>query len=44
MFTPGQLIDVQVLDGGYSTPIPQSTLCDRAEQSAGAIMQTLLTP
>ena len=41
---PGQLIDVQVLDGGYSTPIPQSTLCDRAEQSAGAIMQTLLTP
>jgi hypothetical protein len=39
---PGQLLDVQVLDGGYASPIPQATLCDRAEESASAMMQTLL--
>ena len=39
---PGQLLDVQVLDGGYSTPIPQPTLCDRAEEYAAATMRTLL--
>jgi hypothetical protein len=38
----GQLLDVQVLDGGYSTPIAQATLCDRAEESAAAAMQTLV--
>jgi Protein of unknown function (DUF3558) len=41
---PGQLLDVQVLDGGYSSPIPQATLCDRAEEYAWATMQTLLKP
>jgi hypothetical protein len=41
---PGQLLDVQVLDGGYSSPIPQATLCDRAAESASAMMQTLLRP
>jgi hypothetical protein len=37
----GQLLDVQVLDGGSTPPIPQTSLCDRALDSAIAAMQTL---
>jgi hypothetical protein len=40
--TSGQLLDVQVLDGGGTPAVPQSTLCDRALQSATAAMQTLV--
>lgn len=39
---PGQLIEVQVLDGGRKPPIPQEQLCRDAEQSAEAVMTTLL--
>jgi hypothetical protein len=39
---PGQLIEVQTLDGGRRPPIPQEQLCRDAEQSANAAMTTLL--
>ena len=38
----GQLLDVQVLDGGDAPPVPQGDLCIRAEQSAGEMVRTLL--
>jgi hypothetical protein len=37
---PGQLLDVQVLDGGASAP--QSELCTSAEQAATEIMKRLI--
>jgi hypothetical protein len=38
----GQLLDVQVLDGGDIPPVPQPDLCNRAERSAGEMIRTLL--
>jgi hypothetical protein len=40
---PGQLVEVQALDGGRRPPIPQEQLCRDAEQGANAAMATLLT-
>lgn len=40
---PGQLVDVQALDGGRKPPIPQEQLCQDAEQAATAVMETLLS-
>jgi hypothetical protein len=39
---PGQLIEVQALDGGRQPPISQEQLCRDAEQGAKAAMTTLL--
>jgi hypothetical protein len=39
---PGQLVDVQALDGGRKPPIPQEQLCQDAERAATAVMETLL--
>jgi hypothetical protein len=39
---PGQLIEVQALDGGRQPPIPQEQLCRDAQQGAEAVMSTLL--
>ncbi|WP_433295085.1 DUF3558 domain-containing protein [Pseudonocardia sp. CA-142604] len=39
---PGQLLDVQFADGGRQPPIPQPQLCQNAEQTADAVMETLL--
>jgi hypothetical protein len=39
---PGQLVDVQALDGGREPPIPQERLCQDAERAATAVMETLL--
>jgi Protein of unknown function (DUF3558) len=38
----GQLIDVQVLDGGDTPPVNQDKLCQRATRTASEIMATLL--
>jgi hypothetical protein len=40
---PGQLVDVQAQDGGRRPPIPQEQLCRDAEESANAVMATLLS-
>jgi Protein of unknown function (DUF3558) len=40
---PGQLVDVQAMDGGRKPPIPQEQLCQDAEEGANAAMTTLLT-
>jgi hypothetical protein len=40
---PGQLIEVQAMDGGRKPPIPQEQLCRDAEEGANAAMTTLLT-
>jgi Protein of unknown function (DUF3558) len=39
----GQLLDVQLSDGGGRPPIPQHELCARAEQAAETLMQSLLS-
>ena len=39
----GQLVDVQAQDGGRRPPIPQEQLCRDAEESANAVMATLLS-
>jgi Protein of unknown function (DUF3558) len=38
---PGQLVDVQLLDGGHVPPLPQEILCARARSSAEEIVKTL---
>src|SRR4029079_4977407 len=38
----GQLLDVQLSDGGGKPPIPQQELCVRAERAAETLMQFLL--
>jgi hypothetical protein len=38
----GQLLDVQLLDGGHQPPLRQEELCSRAQASAEAVMKTLL--
>jgi hypothetical protein len=38
----GQLVDIQVGDGGSSPPIGQQDLCTRAHQTASAAVRTLL--
>ena len=38
----GQLVDVQVLDGGGQQPVPQDMLCARATQSADMLLKALL--
>ena len=40
---PGQLVEVQAMDGGRKPPIPQEQLCRDAEEGANAAMTTLLT-
>lgn len=40
---PGQLVDVQALDGGRQPPISQEELCHDAERAAAAVMKTLLS-
>jgi hypothetical protein len=39
---PGQLIDVQMLDGGDNPPVTQDELCQQAARAADEIMKTLL--
>jgi hypothetical protein len=39
---PGQLLDVQLADGGRTPPIPQPQLCQDAQTVADAVMTTLL--
>jgi hypothetical protein len=39
---PGQLLDVQVLDGGDTPPVTQQELCQRATRVAQEMMKTLL--
>jgi len=39
---PGQVLDVQVANGGRQPPIPQSELCTDAEVTAGIAMGNLL--
>jgi hypothetical protein len=39
---PGQLVDVQALDGGRRPPIPQEQLCRDAERAATEVLETLL--
>jgi hypothetical protein len=39
---PGQLMDVQALDGGRKPPIPQDQLCLDAERAATEAMETLV--
>ena len=39
---PGQLLDVQVQDGGNESVVPQSDLCERAERSATQMMTSLI--
>jgi hypothetical protein len=38
----GQLLDVQLSDGGGQPPIPQQELCARAEQVAETLMWSLI--
>lgn len=38
----GQLLDVQMSDGGGSAPVPQSDLCGRAEQAGSELLTSLL--
>jgi hypothetical protein len=38
----GQLLDVQVLDGGDVPPVEQDDLCERAARSADQVMRTLV--
>ena len=38
---PGQLVDVQVANGGATPVAPQDRLCDRAQQAADLAMTTL---
>lgn len=40
---PGQLMDVQALDGGRQPPVPQDQLCQDAERAAVAAVKTLLS-
>jgi hypothetical protein len=40
---PGQLLDVQVTDGGDTPPVPQEHLCTRASRTAEEMTQTLLS-
>ena len=40
---PGQLLDVQISDGGDSPPVTQEALCQRAGQTAEEMARTLLT-
>jgi hypothetical protein len=39
---PGQLLDVQVLDGGDTPAVAQTELCQRAARAADEMMKTLL--
>jgi hypothetical protein len=39
---PGQLLDVQVLDGGDTPPVAQTELCRQAARAADEIMKSLL--
>lgn len=39
---PGQVVDVQVADGGRRPPVPQADLCTDAEYTAGIVMDNLL--
>jgi hypothetical protein len=39
---PGQLVDVQVANGGATPVAPQDRLCERARQAADLVMTTLL--
>jgi Protein of unknown function (DUF3558) len=38
---PGQLLDVQLFDGGHTPPLRQEDLCSGAERAAGEIIETL---
>lgn len=38
----GQLLDVQLFDGGHTPPLARKELCARAERAAGEIVSTLL--
>jgi hypothetical protein len=40
---PGQLLDVQALDGGSRPPIAEEQLCQDAERAATGAMETLLS-
>ncbi len=39
---PGQLLDVQISDGGGRPPLPQRELCSRAEETAVELVRSLL--
>ena len=39
---PGQLVDVQFGDGGNRPPMAQRDLCARAQQTADAVVASLL--
>ncbi|WP_170183699.1 DUF3558 domain-containing protein [Pseudonocardia hydrocarbonoxydans] len=39
---PGQLVDVQMANGGRQPPIPQADLCVDAQRAAGIVMGNLL--
>ncbi len=39
---PGQLLDVQVSNGGATPVAPQNRLCERAREAADLVMTTLL--
>jgi hypothetical protein len=40
---PGQLVDVQALDGGRKPPIPQDQLCQDAARTATEAIETLMS-
>jgi hypothetical protein len=39
---PGQLLDVQLFDGGHTPPLRQEDLCSGAQRAAGEIIKTLV--